>query len=291
MRYLITTHGCYRKHETVDLGSAKLLVHAFENECIRYGDAYKASFCNKSIHKRKGDYKRKFIATGKYYQMEFSSLPDDPFESYIQCCTTGKRIYDFKNGDLLLSDVLDMIDAYNKHIKDTPIYISVLTCNTECSDKENTNFGEHLTLNQPPRLYPASKKNWNVTRKSVTNARKQNMLIPASRGTLRHRFKPGDRAIHSTKGTETFVTKENRKRLKTTSYFLPHTKVGDAVLYQNQLWRIRSIEGSQYVLEPFKSKTKSFKTLLSKFKSEEPKGHSFVEGVTVNAKETKKMEI
>jgi hypothetical protein len=288
MRFLITTHGCYRKRETVDLGSAKLLVHAFENECIRYGDDYKDTFCDKSIHKRKGDYKRKFIATRKYYQMEFSSLPEDNFESYIQCCTKNKKIYDFKNGDLLLSDALDMIVAYNKRINDTPIYISVLTCNTQCEDKEDTNFGEHLTVNQPPRLYPVSKKNWNITRKSATNSRKKNMLIPASRGTLRHRFKVGNRAIHSTHGTENVVTEENRKRLKTTSYFLPRTKVGDAVLYQRDLWRVRSIDGEQYILEPFKPKTKSFKSLLSSFKS---KSKSESTEITVNARDTKKMEV
>jgi len=255
MRYIITTHGCYRRKETVDLKKAKLLVYAYENECIRFGDPYLESFCDKSIHKRKGNYKRKFIATQKYYQMEFGSLPEDDFSSYIQCCTTGKKLYDFKNGDLLLSDALNLITAYNDHVKPTPIYISVLTCNTECSDKnDSVEYGEHLTLDHPPKLYPASKKNWNTTRSSVSNARKKNMQTPTSRGTLRHRFKPGNLAIHPTKGTQTLVTEENRKKLKARgNYFLPQVKIGDAVLYQDQLWRIRRIEEGpivHYTLHP-----------------------------------------
>jgi hypothetical protein len=302
MRYLITTHGCYRKHETVDLKAAKLLVYAYENECLRYGEEYYSSFCNKSIHKRKGNYKRKFIATPKYYQMEFSRLPGDNFPSYIKCCKTNKILYDFKNGDLLLSDVLDLITAYNDHVDPSPIYLSVLTCNTECSDKENTNFGEHLTVNRPPKLYPSSKKNWNVSRKSVTNARKKNMLIPASRGTLKHRFKPDNLAIESN-GTRTLVTEDNRKRLKTRSYFLPQVNVGNVVWYQHKLWKIRAIQHGPVVwydlvplLEPSKrNKSKSFSSMLSTFKLKRKHSElntpAEVEAITVDARETRKMEL
>ena len=310
MRYLITTHGCFRKHETIDLNDVKLLMYAHENECIRYSKRYYQTFCNKSVQKRKGNYKRKFIATKKYYQMEFGSLPEDEFESYIQCCRTKKIIYNFKNGDMLLSDILDMITAYNNHFNPTPIYVSVLTCNTNCADKSETNendYGENLGLGRPPFLFPSSKKNWNSTRNAGANARKRNMLIPSSRGTLRHRFKPGNRVIEPN-GTETLVTEKNRKSLKAMgSYLLPPAKPGNSVYYQNKLWRIQSIQGERYTLiplldklEPFKgfskSKSKTFSGMLSAYKSRSASAEvevfmPNVEGITVNARDTRKMEI
>jgi len=312
MRYLITTHGCYRKKEIIDLKSTKLLMYAYENECIRYGKEYLESFCCKSINKKKGNYKRKFIATQKYYQMIFGSLPEDTFDSYIQCCRTGKKIYDFKHGDLLLSEAIDIITAYNDHFNPSSIYISVLTCNTDCGDKENAlEYGEHLEMNLPPRLYPSSKKNWNLTRKTVTNARKENMTRAVSRGVLSHKFKPGEIAVQPD-GTHTVVTEENRKKLKAMgcSLFTP-VKIGDAVFYQNRLWRIQSIQedSMSYTLVPLldtlsssrgcskKSKAsskKSFKSMLSTFKSKELPDSSKAaseDSVTVEAKETRKLEI
>lgn len=318
MRYLISTHGCYRKQETIDLKSTKLLMYAFENECIWYKKPYLESFCCKAIHKKKGDYKRKFIATKKYYQMIFGSLLGDTFNSYIQCCRTGKKIYDFKHGDLLLSDAIDIITAYNNHFNPSPIYISVLTCNTDCDDKdedESKEYGEYLEVNRPPRLHPSSKKNWNATRKSVTNKRKENMSIPASRGVFRHQFKPGEIAVQPD-GTHTVVTEENRKKLKARgTYLFTPMKIGDAVFCQNKLWRIQSIqEDSLYTLVPLldtlspirgcskKSKAsasrKSFKSMLSKFKSkdkDEPdasKGASEPEdSIMVDVREIRKLEI
>lgn len=320
MRYLISTHGCYRKKETIDLKSTKLLMYAFENECIWYKKPYLESFCCKAIHKKKGDYKRKFIATKKYYQMIFGSLFDDTFNSYIQCCRTGKKIYDFKHGDLLLSDAIDIITAYNNHFNPSPIYISVLTCNTDCDDKdedESKEYGEYLEVNRPPRLHPSSKKNWNATRKSVTNARRENMSIPAKRGAYRHQFKLGEIAVQPD-GTHTVVTEENKKRLKAKgSYLFIPTKIGDAVFCQNKLWRIQSIQEGpvSYTLVPLldtlspirgctkKSKSssrKSFKSMLSKFKSkDEPEpvlsaasaASASEDSITVDARETIKLEI
>jgi len=313
MRYLITTHGCYRKQETIDLKSTKLLMYAYENECIRYGKEYLESFCCKSIHKKKGNYKRKFIATQKYYQMIFGSLPGDTFHSYIQCCRTGKKIYDFKHGDLLLSDAIDIITAYNNHFNPSPIYISVLTCNTDCGDKdenENKEYGEHLALNLPPRRYPSSKKNWNLARKTVTNTRKENMTRPPrGRGVLRHQFKVGEIAVQPD-GTHTVVTEENKKRLKAKgTYLFTPVKIGDAVFYQNRLWRIHSIQEGPpvyYTLVPLletlspirgcskKSKPsskKTFKSMLSTFKSKEPGSSASEDSVTVEARETRKLEI
>jgi len=151
------------------------------------------------------------------------------------------------------------------------------------------------------------------------------MRTPTSRRTLRHKFKPGETVIHPN-GTQQIVTEQNQKELKTMGYyFLPQVKIGDAVLYQNKLWRIRSIQDGQYTLvtlldklEPFKGfgksnstskskpKSKSFNSMLSKFKSnskiepkatnEEPKtanavANEPVEIVTVDARETRKMEI
>jgi hypothetical protein len=275
MRYFITTHGCHRKNETIDLKSAKLLVHAYENECIRYGEPYLRSFCSKSIHKHKGIHKPKFTVTRTYYEMEFGRQDAEEFDSYIKCCTTGEIIYDFINGDMLLSEVIDLITVYNDHFSPTPepspIYISVLTCNTECSDY-NTNYGEHLTPHRAPARYPASKNNWNRTRSLVAQSRKQNRSRPVSRGTLKHRFKVGDIAVHPTTGVQTIVTKENKKKVKARgSFFVPAVESGNTVLYQNDLWQILFIDGTLYT--------------LYRLRPGEPRQ------VVVDARETRKLEI
>ncbi len=71
MRYFITTHGCFRKKETIDLKGVHLLFHAYENECVKYNNAYLQSFCKDSINKLKGKQAPVFTATKKYYEMEF----------------------------------------------------------------------------------------------------------------------------------------------------------------------------------------------------------------------------
>lgn len=268
MRYFITTHGCFRKKETIDLKGVHLLFHAYENECVKYNNAYLRSFCKDSINKLKGKQKPVFTATNKYYEMEFGKQEGDKFDSYIQCCTTGEIIYDFINGDLLLSDVIDIIKAHHDlYDSESPIYVSVLTCNTECSDF-NTNYGTTLhrsisTKNTPNR-YPANKNNWNTVRKSARNTRKQNMnTLSISKGTRKHRLKLGNSVIHPTKGTKTVVTIENKKKLKARgSYFLPEVESGNTVLYHNELWRIMYVEGEgepvvRYILEHFRERNEN----------------------------------
>jgi len=98
-------------------------------------------------------------------------------------------------------------------------------------------------------------------------------------------------------------------------------KIGNAVLYQNKLWRIQSIQDGQYTLAtlldklpPFKglkktksesksnlksnlkSKSKKFNVMLSRFKSKNKTESAEAEAaqveiVTVDARETIKMEI
>lgn len=265
MRYFITTHGCFRKKETIDLKGIHLLFHAYENECVKYNNAYLRSFCKDSINKLKGKQAPVFTATKKYYEMEFGRQDGDRSDSYIQCCTTGELIYDFINGDLLLSDAIDIISAHSALYDPSPIYVSVLTCNVECSDF-NTNYGTtlHRTISSTntPNRYPPNKNNWNAVRKSARNTRKQNMnSISISKGTRKHRLKLGNSVIHPKKGTKNVVTKENKKKLKARgSYFLPEVEPGNTVLYKNELWRIMYIEGEgepvvRYILEHFRERT------------------------------------
>lgn len=136
MRYVISAHGCYRKEEKVHLKGMRLEFHSAENEYLEYSKAYLKTFCKKSMNKRNKAYKPVRKVDDYYYQMELGRKTKDTFESYIYCCTTKQMIYDFRYGDLLLSDALDLIRLHaDLENKGTWIFVSMLTCNTICDPK------------------------------------------------------------------------------------------------------------------------------------------------------------
>ena len=244
MRYLISAHGCYRKHEKVPLHQIRLEFHSAENEYVEYSDAYLQTFCSKSINKRNKAYKPVRKVDHHYYEMEFGRETKDTFTSFIYCCTTQEMLYDFNNGDLLLSDVIDLIRIH-AHLRnhDKWIYLSMLTCNEEChTKKEEVGVVLHrkqsfTQMNIKPNSY-----NWKTNRRVSLNTRKKNMMtLPYSQRSRKHILKIGNTVKHKTTGLITVIqSKEQKKSIKQDpeQVYFPNLNIGDQVMYQSDLWMI-----------------------------------------------------
>jgi hypothetical protein len=249
MRYLISAHGCYRKNEKVPLHQVRLEFHSAENEYVEYSDAYLKTFCTKSINKRNNAYKPVRKVDHHYYEMEFGRESKDTFTSFIYCCTTREILYDFNYGDLLLSDVVDMIRIH-AHLRnhDKWIYLSMLTCNDECrTKKEEVGVVLHrkksfTEMNIRPKTY-----NWKKIRTLSLNTRKQNMLnLPYSQRSRKHILKIGNTVKHRSTGVTTIIeSKEQKKSVKQDpeQVYLPNLKLDDSVMYESDLWTIVDVQG------------------------------------------------
>ena len=248
MRYLLSSHGCYVKDKKVDLKDVTLLFYAEENECIIYGKRFLKGFCNESINKRK-EYKPRFKKRGEYFQMEYSREVSDKSESYIYCCNTKERIYDFKNGDLLLSQVIDLITLHNN--SESPIYLSLLTCNSECSD-EGEEYGQtlHRKRSFKRNYFPATMTNKNRAEKRLVSKSVRRTIPSLQTNTLkrRHLLKSGDFVLYN--GKKVQVVKKgkwfsvdgeelNRKLIT----YIPDIDVGQTVMVNGGLWTVEESNG------------------------------------------------
>ena len=248
MRYLLSSHGCYVKDKKVDLKDVTLLFYAEENECIIYGKRFLKGFCNESINKRK-EYKPRFKKRGEYFQMEYSREVSDKSESYIYCCNTKERIYDFKNGDLLLSQVIDLITLHNN--SESPIYLSLLTCNSECSD-EGEEYGQtlHRKRSFKRNYFPATMTNKNRAEKRLVSKSVRRTIPSLQTNTMkrRHLLKSGDFVLYN--GKKVQVVKKgkwfsvdgeelNRKMIT----YIPDIDVGQTVMVDGGLWTVEESNG------------------------------------------------
>jgi len=248
MRYLLSSHGCYVKDKKVDLKDVTLLFYAEENECIIYGKRFLKGFCNESINKRK-EYKPRFKKRGEYFQMEYSREVSDKSESYIYCCNTKERIYDFKNGDLLLSQVIDLITLHNN--SESPIYLSLLTCNSECSD-EGEEYGQtlHRKRSFKRNYFPATMTNKNRAEKRLVSKSVRRTIPSLQTNTMkrRHLLKSGDFVLYN--GKKVQVVKKgkwfsvdgeelNRKLIT----YIPDIDVGQTVMVDGGLWTVEESNG------------------------------------------------
>jgi len=253
MRYLISAHGCYRKSEKVPLHQIRLEFHAAENEYVEYSDAYLKTFCSKSINKRNKAYKPVRKVDHHYYEMEFGRESKDTFTSFIYCCTTREVLYDFNYGDLLLSEVIDLIRIH-AHLRnhDKWIYLSMLTCNDDCRSKNEVGVVLHrkhsfTEMNIRPETY-----NWKTRRNVSLNIRKKNMLtLPNSQRSRRHILKIGNTVKHKTTGVVTVIESKQQKKsikLDPEQVYFPNLKIDDSVMYQSDLWSIVDVQENQFVI-------------------------------------------
>lgn len=263
MRYVISAHGCYRKHEKVPLHQVRLEFHAAENEYVEYSDAYLKTFCSKSINKRNKAYKPVRKVDHRYYEMELGRKSGDTFSSFIYCCTTREMLYDFNYGDLLLSDAIDMIHLHARlRNHDDYIYVSMLTCNDECGSTNEVGVVLHrkksfTEMNVRPKTY-----NWKTSRAAALNTRKSNMMtVPNSQRSRRHILKIGNSVKHRSTGVVTVIeSKAQKKSIKQDpeQVYFPNLNLGDQVMYEADLWMIVDIQGNEYrILHPMTSMLKT----------------------------------
>jgi hypothetical protein len=263
MRYFITSHGCYNKDKKVDLKKLTLLFYTRENECLFYGNKYLKSFCNESLNKRK-EYKPLFKKRGEYFQMEFGREEKDKHESYIYCCNTKERIYDFKNGDLLLSQVVDLVTLHNN--SESPIYLSMLTCNIEC-DNDEEEYGRKLHRKSSfkqfgENLFPESFTKEKSEQGRLLSRKLRNSIPSLKKNTLKssHILKSGNYVLSNGKKVQV-VKKDkkwfsvngeelNRKQVK----YLPDIDEGRTVMYKRDLWTVEETNGPSLSIRNIKSR-------------------------------------
>ena len=246
MRYFISSHGCYVNDKKVSLKDVTLCFYAQENECVFYNNKFLKAFCNESINKRK-EYKPLFKKRGEYFQMEFSREEGDKFDSYIYCCTTKERIYNFKSGDLLLPQVIDLVTLHNNSYSDSPIYLSMLTCNAECST-ENENHGRKLHRKRSFRenFFPESytKEKSEKTKQNSKTLRKRIPSLKTNTLKSRHILKSGDYVLSN--GERVQVVKKDKKLFSVNGKelvrkevtYLPAIEEGQTVMYKKDLWTV-----------------------------------------------------
>ena len=260
MRYFITSHGCYTNRRKVNLKKVTLLFYAQENECVFYGNKYLKAFCNESINKRK-EYKPLFKKRREYFQMEFCRQEKDKYESYIYCCNTKERIYDFKNGDLLLSQVVDLVTLHNGN--ESPIYLSMLTCNVECED-EGEEYGRklHRKSSFKNNFFPSKYTNKNRENKARTSKKIRSTIpdLKVSKMESRHILKSGDFVLSSGKKVQVvkkegkwFSTEGEELNRKMVTY-LPDIEPGRSVMYKQDLWTVEESEGPNLSIRNVKSR-------------------------------------
>ena len=262
MRYLLSSHGCYVRDKKVDLKGVTLCFYAEENECIIYGKRFLKGFCNESINKRK-EYKPRFKKRGEYFQMEYSREVSDKSESYIYCCNTKERIYDFKNGDLLLSQVIDLITLHNN--SESPIYLSLLTCNSECSD-EGEEYGQtlHRKRSFKRNYFPDTMTNKNRAEKRLVSKSVRRTIPSLQTNTMkrRHLLKSGDFVLYN--GKKVQVVKKgkwfsvdgeelNRKLIT----YIPDIDVGQTVMVNGGLWTVEESNGPTLSIRNIKDRRES----------------------------------
>ena len=251
MRYFISSHGCYVNDKKVSLKDVALCFYARENECVFYNNKFLKSFCNESINKIK-EYKPLFKKRGEYFQMEFSREEGDKFDSYIYCCTTKERIYNFKSGDLLLSQVIDLVSLHNNSYSDSPIYLSMLTCNAECST-ENENRGRklHRKRSFKENFFPESytKERSEEAAQQSKTIRKRLPSLKTNTLKSRHILKSGNFVL--SKGKKVQVVRKDKKVFSVNGEelvrkevaYLPDIEEGRSVMYKKDLWTVEETNG------------------------------------------------
>ena len=262
MRYFITSHACYTNDRKVNLKNITLGFYARENECVFYGNKFLKSFCNESINKRK-EYKPLFKKRREYFQMEFARNEGDKYDSYIYCCNTKERIYDFKNGDLLLSQVVDLITLHNNTYSDSPIYVSLLTCNVECYDEGNE-YGRklHRKASFKNNFYPEKYTKENREEKARVSKKIRNTLpsVALSKAKSRHTLKSGNHVLYS--GKKIQIVKKDKKMFsvngeqlnKKLATYVPNIDEGRTVMFENDLWTVEETNGPMISIRNIKTR-------------------------------------
>ena len=277
MRYYIATHGCYLDDEKVDLQKVTLEFFAGENECVSFKEVYTDSFCTESIYKKKG-YKPVFKKKKEYFQMIFGNEEGETIRGSIYCCTMKEEIYNFKDGDLLLSDVLKIITQHNNTYYPTPIYLSVLTCNINCDSEEGNDYGVTLHRKKSFREHFFFSKQVKTAHQLKERRKTRSSLfhLPEKRKTRKHELKTGDRVLYDKKlgvlkrSDKDFLL-DGQKIDKKRILFFPY-EVGDYVLYKDENYKIIDIS-DKIVIEHLRDMHHEITNLTDMYKVNYPNIH------------------
>jgi len=251
--YMVKAHGCYRPREKVLLGdNLYLSLHSFQNEGVRYNAAYARMFCAGRLTPHQS-YKPIETVDTEYYQMMFCREASDKYPCYIHCCNTNERVFDFIDGDLLLSEVIYLVNFHAQSHGAHWIDLNLLTCNAPCSNDPLIRSRVLIEQDQyqGPRVSKGPKTHPN-TRKCTMLKRPETLAhLPFSNGEKQYYAMVGDRLIEKRTGNIIVVTKANLAEAKVREdwVFLGSIDVGSFVKHylngEDQLFVVDDIVPSR----------------------------------------------
>lgn len=226
--YMVRAHGCYRPNEKVLLGdNLYLSLHAFQNEGLEYKPSYAREFCAGRLTAHPG-YKPIDTVDTEYFQMLFCRNASDRSPCYVHCCTTNERVYDFIDGDLLLSELIYLMNFHAQSHDAYWIDLNLLTCNSPCTNdpimrsrvltEKNRYTGPRITKGH--KRFPNTRK---CLKRPETLA-----SVPFSNGLKPYYPMVGDRLWDKVLGQPVVLTQANVKKDWT---FVGSIDVGSFVKY------------------------------------------------------------
>jgi len=230
--YMVRSHGCYRRNEKVLLGdNLYLSLHSFQDEGLEYNPRYAKEFCEGRITPHPG-YKPVDTADTEYFQMLFCRNETDRHPCYVHCCTTNERVYDFIDGDLLLSDLIYLVNFHAQSHGITWIDLNLLTCHGPCNNDPLLRSRVLVEYNkyQGPRITRGHRR-YPHTRKCTIAGRAGTLAhVLFSNGQKTYYPMIGDRLLNRSTGEWLKVTRDNKGSLGS-AVFMGTIDIGSFVKY------------------------------------------------------------
>jgi hypothetical protein len=229
--YMVRAHGCYRPDEKVVLeDNVYLSLHSFQDEGLEYKTDYAREFCagRRTTH---AGYKPIETISSEYFQMLFCRSERDMHPCYVHCCSTNERVYDFVDGDILLSELLYLVNFHASTYGASYIDLNLLTCNSPCSNDPimRSRVLDSYYSYKGPRVSKGHKKYPN-TRKCIQLKRPATLAeVRFSNGVKKYYPMVNDRLWDKETGQYVLVTKENKEHLPKSCVFVGSIAEGSYV--------------------------------------------------------------
>jgi hypothetical protein len=229
--YMVRAHGCYRPDEKVVLeDNVYLSLFSFQDEGLEYKTDYAREFCagRRTTH---AGYKPIETISSEYFQMLFCRSERDMHPCYVHCCSTNERVYDFVDGDILLSELLYLVKFHASTYGASYIDLNLLTCNSPCSNYTimRSRVLDPYNSYKGPRITKGHKKYPN-TRKCLQLKRPDTLAeVRFSNGLKKYYPMVNDRLWDKRTGQYVLVTKENKEQLPKSCVFVGSIAEGSYV--------------------------------------------------------------
>jgi len=243
--YMVKAHGCYRPDEKVLLGdNLYLSLHAFQDEGLEYNPLYAREFCQGRLTTHPG-YKPIDTVQEEYFQMLFCRNENDKHPCYIHCCTTNERVYDFVDGDLLLSEVIYLVNFHAQSHDAYWIDLNLLTCNAPCTNDplKRTRVLVEKHRYQGPRMTKGHRKHPNTRKCTVLHRPATLEKVRFSNGDKTYYPMVGDRVLDKT-GQYVVLTQKTKAKARDWT-FLGSIMEGSFVKYydgEDQLFVVEAVD-------------------------------------------------